>query len=198
MLFAYYGHPVGQSRIVSDVYGAPVNMPAQAGVVMAEQLNRNWVDDKSKSFASRLTGAYDAQAGVLALTNDQIILELDQERPIIIGARTHAMVLTSIQYYATPFGPNIVAGGVFDPWPGVGPRGLQQDELIPAHLGGSLKFVASARVSDASTPGPSSNENGGSAGCTLGTKSTFDPILILLALIASLSLLGRIVVRDDS
>ncbi|WP_224372953.1 C39 family peptidase [Hyalangium versicolor] len=154
MLYSYYIHPVRQDRIVSEVYGAPVNMPAQAGIVMARQLNRQWVDDLGNPFAAHLTGAYDADAGVLALTNQQIVSELDQDHPLVIGARGHAMVLTAIQYFRTSYGPNIVAGGVFDPWPGNGARGLATDELYPMHLGGSLRFVATVRVTNSSSPQP--------------------------------------------
>lgn len=158
MIFNYYGHPVSQARIVSDVYGAPVNMPAQAGIVMANELNRTWQDDAGKGFHSQVTGAYDAQYGVYGLTNQQIVNELDGDHPLVIGARTHAVVVTEIQYFATPWGPNVVSVGVFDPWPGVGARTLAQDEMTPAHLGGSLFFAATVRVADAAA---SSRTTGG-------------------------------------
>lgn len=148
MVFAHHGYQVSQQRIVTDVYGSPENLPAMAGIVIANQLNRCWVDDFGDSFQSTVTGAYDADYGVYALTNQQIVYELDQDRPMVIGARTHAMVLTAVQYYRTPQGPNIVAAGVFDPWPGVGARALATDELYPVHLGGSLRFLATVSVSD--------------------------------------------------
>lgn len=148
MVFAFYGHPVSQSRIVTEVYGAPANIPAQAGIVIANELNRAWVDDRGEAFTARLTGAYDAQAGVNTLTNTSIINELDQNHPMVIGARTHAMVLTAIQYYVTPQGPNVVAAGVFDPWPGIGARGLALDELYKQASGGSLLFAATVRITD--------------------------------------------------
>jgi len=166
MIFSYYGHPVSQARIVSEVYGAPVNMPAQAGVVMAQQLNKVWVDDNNKWFSAKITGVYDANAGVYALTNEQIISELDHDHPLLFANTQHAVVLTAIQYYQTPYGPNVVAAGVFDPWPGIGARVLTSAELVPANQGGQLTFLATARVTDASPPSgggtnATSDTNGG-------------------------------------
>lgn len=153
MVFSYYQHPISQSRIVSEVYGGLQNLPG-AGYVIASKLNGCLVDDAGDSFQSRLVAAYDADAGVYAITNQQIISALDREQPLILGARTHAMVLTGIQYYQTAQGPYVVAAAVFDPWPGVGLRPLQMDELYPIHLGGSLRFLALPNVSDVSGPCP--------------------------------------------
>lgn len=162
MVFRFYGHPVSQERIVSDVYGSAVDMPARAGVVMAQELNRTWQDDNGHAFHSEVTGVYDAQYGIFGLSNDQIISELDQGHPLVIGARTHAVVVTAIEYYRTALGPDVVSVGAFDPWPGVGARGLAQDEMTPAHLGGSLFFAATVRVTDVSgSAGTGGGVNGG-------------------------------------
>lgn len=146
MVFSYFGHPVSQERIVREVYGSDVNMPALAGITMARQLNRPWTDDRGQRFVCRLTGAYDAMAGVHALSNAQVVNELSQRRPIVVGTGGHAVVLTAIEYAPTPMGPNVVAGGAFDPWPGRGARGLMPMELTPAHLGGALQFVATIAI----------------------------------------------------
>lgn len=148
MVYTYYKHPVSQQRIVADVYGGVVNMPSGSGFNIARQLNRKWTDDSGKSFTAQLTAAYDFDARVFAINNNWMISELDQNRPIIIGAGTHAVVGTAIQYYVTPWGPNVVSVGVFDPWPGVGARGLYPAEMTPMHLGGALRFIASVKVSD--------------------------------------------------
>lgn len=147
MLFRYYGHPVSQQRIVSEVYGVPANMPAMAGIVMARQLNRRWVDDNGKAFTSQLTAAYDFDAQVNTVSNAWLANELNQNHPIVIGTGSHAVVVTAMQYYETAGGPNVVSVGVFDPWPGVGPRGLTPVEMRAMHLGGALRFVATVRVS---------------------------------------------------
>jgi hypothetical protein len=147
MLFRYYKHPVSQSRIVSEVYGAPVNLPAGAGFIVAQQLNRSWQDDLGGKFRSRLTAAFDADAGVVTLNNARIIDSLRRGRPLIVGAGGHAVVLTAVEYLDTAFGIQIQRGGVFDPWPGVGPRGLSPAELVPVPFG-SLRFMAEARITD--------------------------------------------------
>lgn len=178
MLFSYYSHPVEQPRIVREVYGSDVNMPAQAGIVMARQLNRRWVDDHQVAFNSEVTGVYDYDAGVLSLTDQQMINELEQDHPLIIGARSHAMVLTMIRYYRTSQGPYIVEGGVFDPWPFIGARPLAPDELYPVHRGGSIRFVASVRVSEASGPPPQE----GGRGCSTTGNAVHASYLVLIIL----------------
>ncbi len=147
MIFGYYNHPVDQQRIVTEVYGAPINMPAMSGFVIASQINRSWVDDFGRPFHASLTAAYDAQAGVTAINNQAIVYALAGGHPIIVGARTHAVVMTQVQYLPTPLGPRILNVQVFDPWPGVGARLLMADEMQPAPLGGSLNFLALAQVS---------------------------------------------------
>jgi hypothetical protein len=147
MLYAYYQHPVSQSRLVDEVYGGAQNIPASSYTI-ASKLNGCFVDDAGDSFQSILVAAYDAQAGINAISNQQIIAALDQGRPLIIGTRSHAMVLTAIQYYQTPQGPFVVAAGVFDPWPGVGARALETDELSPVESGGSLRLLALPRITD--------------------------------------------------
>jgi hypothetical protein len=148
MIFSFYGHPVSQARIVSEVYGAPVNMPAVYGVQLASQLNKKWTDDNGACFRARLSGVYDAQAGVDTLTNANLVNELDADHPIVIGAGGHAMVLTAMQYWRTPGQPTVQVCGVFDPWPGRGARNLTPPEMVPTQLGGKLAFVATARVTD--------------------------------------------------
>jgi Papain-like cysteine protease AvrRpt2 len=187
MIFSYYGHPVSQERIVSEVYGSPVNMPAQAGVQMAELLNRDWTDDFEEPFSARLTGAYDAFAGVYALTNDQIIHELDNDRPLLYGNLHHAMVITSIQYYVLPSGPDVVAVGVFDPWPGNGAHGLTPQEMTPAHLGGEMSFVATALISDVVVTGPTGNSGDGGGGGSVDLLLAATLLIVLVMKIARAS-----------
>ena len=154
MIYSYYGYAVSQPRLVQEVYGGIGNIPAMTGYTIAQQLNRAWIDDRGVPFTSQLTGAYDPQFGVRAIGNAQIVNELANERPLVIGARTHAMILTMVQYLDQPTGPNIVSAGVFDPWPGQGARLLQQDEIVPVEFNGSLRFLAAIRVSASSPPPP--------------------------------------------
>jgi hypothetical protein len=144
-IFEFHGHPVSQQRIVREVYGAPINMPAFSGTVISAQLNRRWVDDNGNRFWSRLKAVFDADAGFAAINNAGIVGALRRDMPMIIGARSHAVVLTAIDFTPTPNGPRIHAGGCFDPWPGRGARSLAPDELVPVPRG-SLRFIALAEI----------------------------------------------------
>jgi hypothetical protein len=146
MVFRYYGHPVHQERIVEAVYGRTVNLPSGPGWNIANQINREWVDDNGKKFTSQLTAVFDANAGVAAINNAWIVNQLDQDRPIIIGTAGHAVVGTAIEYFPTPNGPYITSVGVFDPWPGRGARGLSPQEMVDVGRGGTVSFIATLTV----------------------------------------------------
>ena len=145
MIFAYRGHPISQTRIVTEAYGAPFNMPAP-GFTIAQALNRSWFDDLGRRFTSQVTGIYDAQFGLLAISNSGIVSTLAGGTPMIIGTGSHARVLTEVNYQSTAGGPNIVGGAVFDPFTGR-VQCLTLQELFPAHLNGALIFLASVVVS---------------------------------------------------
>jgi hypothetical protein len=124
MVFEYYGHPVRQERLVSEAYGGLVNMPAQPWTMLA-MLNRAWIDDNGKKFTCSSTSG---SSNPLAAAND-----LAEDRPLIIGALGHAVVLTGLEYVAfyqrTPWGlqlgpVNIINATVRDPLPGKGLRRL--------------------------------------------------------------------------
>jgi hypothetical protein len=145
MVFRAFGHPVSQARIVNETYGGIVNWPAGSGKVIAQALNRGWRDDAGEAFSSRVVAAYDPQFGIAAISNQQIIQSLAGNMPLVLGARGHAVVLTAVDYVATPI-PQVVAAGAFDPWPGRGLRSLSPDEIVPISLGGSMQFLAEMRV----------------------------------------------------
>lgn len=191
MVYSYYQHPISQQRIVSEVYGGLQNVPA-SGYTISSKLNGCFTDDSGRTFQSQLVAGYDADAGLLNINNQQIISALDSEQPLIIGTRSHAMVLTAIQYFQTIQGPNVVAAGVFDPWPGEGARPLQMDELYPVHLGGSMRFLALPRFGDTCTTLPSDPEDTEEpvALCRI-SRSAGGSALPLLITILGLSLLRR-------
>ena len=146
MLFSYYKHPVAQQSIVQSLYGRIVNLPSGNGWNIASRVNTSWVDANGKRFRAQLTGAYDYDAGVMTVNNAMLVSELDQDRPVIIGTRGHAVVGTAVQYLVTPAGPYITGIGVFDPWPGRGARGLDPREALAMHMGGDLRFLATVRI----------------------------------------------------
>lgn len=146
MLFRSYGYNVSQARIVQETFGTLVNMPAGSGAVISKQINRQWRDDQNRNFRSSLVAAYDFDFGIAAINNTFLVNNLDQNQPLIYGNKSHAMLLTRVEYIPTPAGPRIIAAGVLDPWPGNGARGLSQGELHPVHLGGEMRYLAAVRV----------------------------------------------------
>jgi len=137
MLFSYYEHPVSQAAIVQSLYGTVVNLPSGNGWNIASRVNNTWVDANGKRFRVQLTGVYDFDAGVMSVNNEMLVNELDQDRPVIIGTRGHAVVGTAVQYLVTPAGPYITGIGVFDP-----------REALAMHMGGDLRFLATVRIVD--------------------------------------------------
>jgi hypothetical protein len=77
MVFSCYGHPLSQRRIVTEAYGAPYNIPASSGFVIARALNRSWTDDNGQGFSSSLQAAFDVQAGVNAINSAVIVNALE-------------------------------------------------------------------------------------------------------------------------
>jgi hypothetical protein len=148
MLFSYYNHPVSQEAIVTSLYGTIVNLPSGTGWNIASRVNRAWVDSRGKRFTAELTGAYDFDAGVMTISNAMLVSELDQNRPVIIGTRGHAVVGTAVEYLQTAAGPYITTIGVFDPFPGRGARALDPREALAKHMGGDLQFMATVRILD--------------------------------------------------
>ncbi|MGE8063577.1 papain-like cysteine protease family protein [Pseudomonas sp. NPDC089569] len=143
MIFAYYGYNVSQPDIVLQAYGTINNLPALSGAVISQALTRRWIDQNGRQFDVRLLAAYDADAGVYAINNQLILQSLAQERPLVFGNLSHAMVLTAAAFQNTPMGPQIFNLGFMDPWPGNGIRGLIDPlELRPMHLGGHLRYLA--------------------------------------------------------
>ena len=101
MVFGYYGHPINQQRIVTEAYGAPVNVPAGSGFVIAQALNRGWQDDRGQRFQSFLRAAFDAQAGVATINTVVVVQALASGHPLIVGTQGHAMVVTAVSYVPT-------------------------------------------------------------------------------------------------
>ena len=146
MLFRSYGYKVSQQRIVQETFGQLINMPAGSGAVISKQINRPWQDDDGKKFRSFLEAAYDFDFGVYALDNNYIIKKLTNNEPLIYGNKSHAMLLTQMNYTPTPMGPNVVGAGVLDPWPGNGARALKQPELVQVRFGGEYRYLSAVRV----------------------------------------------------
>jgi hypothetical protein len=147
-VFSYYNHPVSQQRIVTELYGAPFDLPAMNTSNITRSIVRPWVDDNGASFEPRITSLYDAMNHIYGMQNEDIVSALDADKPVFVCARTHMMVLTAMEYNRAPGYPvQVTAVGVFDPEPYIGTRYLQADEVRPHELGGSLFYVAVPEIS---------------------------------------------------
>lgn len=147
MIFAAHGHLVPQEVIVQRVFGGLVCAAAPNGLTMAQALSGSWTDARGVTFQSHVVAAYDQMAGVNAINNNFIVNELSNDRPLLYANTHHAMVLTAVDYFATPMGPNVVAAGVLDPWPASPAfHPLSPPEVFPAFSGGQMMFLAAVHI----------------------------------------------------
>jgi hypothetical protein len=101
---------------------------------MTRSLSRRWADQSDRAFLASARAA-DPTAGRLELTAEQVVAELASDRPLLIGAREHAMVLVGVYYERSASGTVRIKGAtVIDPAPGEGLRQLRAGEMKPTYL----------------------------------------------------------------
>jgi hypothetical protein len=151
MVCRWYGIRLSQESIVQRVYGGITDMPASDSV-LTRALNSIWVSDDNQRFKI-IANVFDPALGRADVSNQIVINDLANERPLINGSRGHATVVARVDYQIAPNGnPVVVRVHVIDPWPGAAPppkyaRFLDQDEMSPEGSGGSLRYIASIRIS---------------------------------------------------
>lgn len=147
MIFAMHGHPVDQRKIVARAFGGLACSSGQS-ITIAQVLSSQWIDDNGRPFQASVVAAYDFGDGINAINNQNIVDELGNDSPLLYGNQHHAMVVSQVDYFATPMGPNVQQVSVFDPWP-YSPafHPLSQPEMVPAHMGGQMNFLAAVQVS---------------------------------------------------
>lgn len=151
MVCRFHGIKLSQRSIVHRVYGGLVNMPADDKTLTAA-LNNQWTSDDGKSFriSADVYSPALLQSGV---SNERAIEDLTNERPLINGSGSHATVVARIDYVPQAGAPPVVERvHVIDPFPGAAAppqyaRFLSPKEMVPATLGGELRYVASIRIS---------------------------------------------------
>jgi hypothetical protein len=144
-LFAYYNHRVPQGAIVDAGIGTLVNQPASVSIIHSV-LNKQWTDDSGNDFASAAQILYSVDAKdpkySIPPSNEDIIDQLEHNRPLLFCNMSHAMMLVSVNYFPPINRPsNVVASIVIDPWPGIGLRALTGPEQHPVHEGGQLRLI---------------------------------------------------------
>jgi hypothetical protein len=155
MIFGWHGRHVSQRSIVEQTFGASFDVALNPFLLM-RAVRRDYLSDRGSRFrvSSRV---YSADAGRMDINNCDIIRELSRERPLVVCNHTHMMVLIGVDYLRDMpcTAMNIANAWVADPHPlapyardmGPGFRDLTQGELVPAPLGGQLRFLSTIDVS---------------------------------------------------
>ncbi|MGX5774868.1 papain-like cysteine protease family protein [Methylorubrum zatmanii] len=153
MICRWYGYPMRQDRIVNDVYGGVVDMPAADGN-LTSALNHTWTADDGRRF--RISAeTFSPALGTANVSNERVIDDLSNDRPLLNGSGTHATVVARVDYVQSAGQPpRVMRVHVIDPWPGAAPgpqmaRFLDASEMTPIQHGGSLRYLASITVSAA-------------------------------------------------
>lgn len=117
-IFALNGHTVRQAEIVSRLYGQPACVAAD-GPTIANAIAGAWIGAEGRSFRADPQILIDAQYGVWR--EDAHIVaarELEAGRPLVLGALSHAVLLTAMTFARAPGGATQVIELVIrDPWP---------------------------------------------------------------------------------
>ncbi len=141
-IFNFHGYRVAQERIVADVYGGAVDLPAY-GPQIAEATTGQWMtDDGKKRFYATCEVLTDAQFYFNRPdASQQTAWALRNNSPLIIGTGNHAMVLTAMTYNHDQFGNfRLLNLTVRDPLPGKGRRFLSQQEVM------GVQFLAKINI----------------------------------------------------
>lgn len=131
MIFASHGFLVGMQRIVAEAYGRQSNIGADTRM-LAALLTRRWIDDRGLPFACHCDVLWDAASGSrIEHAGGLAALRLAEGQPLLIGTRSHAMVLIALAFAHTghPESLQVTHAVVLDPIPGRGRRPLTRDEL---------------------------------------------------------------------
>ena len=134
MLFHHHGYDIPQEALVAQTFGQVVDMPGQ-GWQLTQRLNQDYVDARGRRFAARAR-IFDAHQGQAGLSPNDIVAELIQNRPLVYGAQSHAVLLTHVRYRHFANGAvQILSGTVRDPWPtSGGRRELTWQEMFPTYV----------------------------------------------------------------
>jgi len=143
MVLRRYGSMVSQEQIVGTHFGQAANEGIPAASIF-ELLNRSWEDGSGREVVSsaRLLPAWRRQLGLVA---PEVIEDLAQGKPLLIGTQQHAMVLVQLVFERPANGGGdsrgirLLRAVVLDPASDAGVRTLRVSESAP-------EFLARVRV----------------------------------------------------
>jgi hypothetical protein len=149
-IFGYLGHSINQNVIAQTMYGTLACLPSRNSKVLDAVLSHDWTDDNGEQFTGTITGLYDPLNGVLEMDNDDLVSEMQNDKPVLYCNKTHAMVIIGLDYRKDRAGNLIAVDQVqmADPYPGMGYHVLSRPEMVPFQQGGQLSYVASVDIAD--------------------------------------------------
>lgn len=151
MVLRRHGLEVPQQQVARSHDGQASDVALSAAAI-SRVLTRTWKDAQGNELdvAALPVPAWRRSFGLLA---PEILRDLDEDRPLILGAREHAVVLVQVVYDRTPRGATqLVRAVVLDPARGSGIRSLAGAELQPEFMarvaveGGELLAARRAAV----------------------------------------------------
>jgi hypothetical protein len=139
MVLRRYGVQVPQAEVVRAHFGSPENVGAGAPVI-AGLLNRQWRDEAGRSLSASAAPVPHWRRH-LGLVAPEVLADLDEDRPLLLGAQQHAMVLVQVVYersidpaVASRQATRLVRAVVLDPASELGVRSARAAELQPEFL----------------------------------------------------------------
>lgn len=117
-IFALNGYGVSQAEIVERVYPDLACAPA-VGEVIAQAASGLYLSSEGREFYAETEILLDANSGIWREDATLIAAEeLRANRPLIVGAASHAVLLTALSYAQDSYGNyEILEAVVRDPWP---------------------------------------------------------------------------------
>ena len=113
--------------------------PSRTDAEMIQLLSDNWESRDGRKFHSVITAGFDVEQGG-NISNQDIVNELSNGRPLIVCNTSHCMVLTLFDFTQM----RAVNASVFDPY--TGPRRLSPVEFTVPQMGGQLRFLAAVEI----------------------------------------------------
>lgn len=118
-VFATSGFDIPQEHFVQKAFGTKETCATATGTLIRDTVTGSWVDQRGQNVVAQSQVILDRYNGVQ--TGDPVRAiadELYQGRPMLIGTRGHAMIITYMHYSQNAnFGLNIHQLRVFDPDP---------------------------------------------------------------------------------
>lgn len=158
MILRRYGVTVPQEQVVRAAFGAASNERASVQAV-GELLNRRWGDAKGHALVASAQPLAPWRRS-FGLAAPEVLNDLAQGRPLLLGAQQHAMVLVQVTFERsvdgkplTPVGVRMLQALVLDPGSREWLRSLQASEARLDFLARiSVQSVPAGRV-QAQAPG---------------------------------------------